>query len=145
MARAKVSSSFGVSGAVGVQVFGVEELIAKLVAINNIARIHVGYMVKQAAAFLAIDAIERAPIRTGNLKTSITAGQVGAYDWAVAADTTTGSDPGGEGKNKYEYAGYVEFGTSRMSARPFMGPAVTDTIPVLMASLEALAAEIQRI
>ena len=145
MARAKISSTRGVMGGAGVTVLGVPELIARLNRINIVARIHTGYLITQAAAFLAIDAIERAPIRTGNLKTAIKPGKAGSYDWYVLADTTTGSDPGGEGKNAYEYAGYVEWGTTRMSPRPFMAPAVADTIPVLHAALEALARDLERL
>jgi HK97 gp10 family phage protein len=132
-----------VSGRVGVKVLGVEELLAKLVRINTIARLEVGFLMKGAAKYLEETAIEMAPIRTGNLKTSIHATQVAPYTHIVRADTRTGSDPGGEGKSSYEYAGYVEFGTSKMDARPFMQPAVQETVPFIYSGLQAIAARIE--
>jgi HK97 gp10 family phage protein len=137
------SSAFSVVGGSGVKVFGVAELLAKLEGINRIARIHVGFMMGAAAEFIKVAAIAAAPERTGNLKTSILASKVGPYTWKVVADTTTGSDPGGEGKNAYEYAGYVEYGTSRTPAQPFMAPAVKAGEAEIAVSLRALAAEIQ--
>jgi HK97 gp10 family phage protein len=145
MARAKISSSQKVIGGGGVQVVGVPELIAKLNAMNTIARVEVGYMMSQAAAFITMAAIDFAPERTGNLKTSIQPAKIGPYTWVIVADTTTGSDPGQESKNSYEYAGYVEYGTSRTPAQPFMAPAVQLGNAEVAASLAALASRLNRL
>lgn len=64
----------------------------------------------QAAAdtFVSV-ATSLCPVRTGNLAASISAG-------------TNGN--GWYGEATASYAQYVEFGTSRMAARPFMAPAI---------------------
>lgn len=134
----------GVSGG-GVQVFGAKEIAAKLAKINKVARIYVGYYVGDAALTITTAAIDLAPMRTGNLKTSIHPAKLGSYDWIAYADTTTGTDPGGEGKNTYDYAGFVEFGTSRTPAQPFMRPATAIGLTKLRAELQVLARALEKL
>ena len=68
------------------------------------------------------EAVRRAPFRTGALKRSIRisdrgeAGLAGLRGVTIEADTTE--------ETGRSYAGYVEFGTSRMVAQPFMRPAL---------------------
>lgn len=47
-------------------------------------------------------------VDTGKLRNSIRAEKEGTLRWQIATDT--------------EYGPYLEYGTSRMAARPFMGP-----------------------
>ncbi|MEM4417831.1 MAG: HK97 gp10 family phage protein [Nitrososphaerota archaeon] len=54
---------------------------------------------------------ELCPVRTGRLRASIKAGREGPLRYVVEASAP--------------YAGYVEFGTSRMPPKPFMGPAIS--------------------
>lgn len=62
------------------------------------------------------------PVLTGALKASIhVSGGGGTYE--VTAQST-------EGGATREYAGYVEFGTSKMSAEPFMTPAFASGVAV---------------
>jgi len=138
-----ISSVESVRGGVSIRVLGVEELVAKLYAINRIANLRVGVALAHAAHEIEQNAIDNAPEETGNLKTSIHASKLGVNSWQVIADTTTGTDPGGEGKNSYEYAGYVEYGTSRTPAQPFMGPAVEDGQNTLWLDLQEIAAAIE--
>lgn len=69
------------------------------------------------------------PVETGLLKNSIRA-QVSGLDAVVVADT--------------EYAEYVELGTSRMAAEPYMGPAFDRHEPRLEAALGQLGERILR-
>lgn len=55
------------------------------------------------------------PVRTGALKISIDVSG-GGNSYEVSAESTAGGAP-------REYAGYVEYGTSRMAAQPYMHPA----------------------
>ena len=80
---------------------------------------------------LAERARELVPVRTGHLLASIYAdlGEVEDMQEAfaplrVVADT--------------EYASFVEFGTSKMAPRPFMGPAVDEIEPEILAELDAV-------
>jgi HK97 gp10 family phage protein len=138
-ARLKVGSTQAVRGAAGVRVYGIEETVARLSRINTVTRIEIGFLMKGAAAEIEHLAIEKAPEATGNLKASIQASQVGPYTHIVVADTTLGPVPE---KNYYEYAGYVEFGTSKMDARPFMAPAAEEVEPMVMAEIHRIAARI---
>lgn len=56
------------------------------------------------------------PVRTGNLQGSINAGGIGNMVYAEATA---------------EYAQYVEYGTSRMSAQPFFEPALEEALAEL--------------
>ena len=74
------------------------------------------------------------PVRTGNLQRSLHVGGYGS-DGGLEGETT-GTDIGGKttsdtsasllvGTNVH-YAGFVEFGTSRMAARPYLRPALDE-------------------
>ncbi len=80
---------------------------------------------------LAERARDLAPVRTGHLMASIRAelGEMEDMDerfapLMVVADT--------------EYASFVEYGTSKMTARPFMGPAVDEIEPQILAEVDAV-------
>lgn len=69
------------------------------------------------ASALKIEALAKTkvPVRTGNLKNSLHS-EVLKWDTAVVG-------------THVEYAPYVEFGTRKMSARPFFVPAVEAVVP----------------
>lgn len=68
----------------------------------------------EAALFIEGAAKYRCPVDTGNLRRSIAAQPPTMQgDTAVALVGTN-----------VEYAAYVEFGTRKMNAQPFMGPAL---------------------
>ncbi len=74
---------------------------------------------------------ELAPVRTGHLLARIYAdlGEMEDMQEAfaplrVVADT--------------DYASYVEFGTNKMAPRPFMGPAVDEVEPEILAEVDAV-------
>ena len=58
---------------------------------------------------MAAEAQRRAPVKTGRLRGSIVARQLGPAKWEVSAEAP--------------YSAFVEYGTSRTPARPFFRPA----------------------
>jgi len=79
--------------------------------------------VTQSAETLATSAQGHAPVRTGTLRASIHVQGVQASGTEIKATVATGGESS-------EYAEYVETGTSRMAAQPYMGPAVISHAPV---------------
>ena len=80
---------------------------------------------------LAERARELAPVRTGHLLASIypDVGEIEEQNEAfhplqVVADTP--------------YASFVEFGTSKMEARPFLGPAVEEIEPEILGEVDSI-------
>ena len=71
-----------------------------------------------AADRIEIEAKAEVPVRTGRLQSSIQQGTLSDGRW-VGPDT--------------EYDIYVEMGTSRMSAQPYLRPAVTKTRKLISA------------
>ncbi len=79
-------------------------------------------VVYKTAYDIQAKAAQIAPVRTGFLRNSI---QVSPVD-SLEAHVNVGA----------EYGQYVEYGTSRMAARPYIGPAVEDNIPKMLDALE---------
>jgi HK97 gp10 family phage protein len=73
----------------------------------------------RAAEIIAALAEARAPVLTGHLKASI-----GGEGGEVVADT--------------DYAGYLEYGTRRMKARPFLRPAKDQAEPIVKVLAEEI-------
>src|SRR5215831_3193287 len=71
-----------------------------------------------AAVELQLSARALAPIRTGALRESIQPGPASAHGVEVEAGV--------------DYAGYVEFGTRYMPARPYMRPSINQSIQALV-------------
>lgn len=67
-------------------------------------------VVAKTARDIEASAKDRAPVDTGNLKNSIQAKQVAPLTWEVHVGA--------------EYGAYVEYGTRRTAAQPFLTPAV---------------------
>lgn len=99
---------------------------------DNSARIkaelqkRVNQAVAKAAADVEANAKTDAPIDTGWLRNSIGMLQRGEADWMVGVGAS--------------YGRYVEFGTYKVPARPFLMPAFEKTIPVLKKALIAIRA-----
>lgn len=92
-------------------------IAAKAVPMTQRALAKTAYDTEAAAKVLA-------PVDTGNLMNSIMAEQAGALTWRVYANA--------------DYAIYVEMGTRKMSARPYLEPALRQTWPTLVAKLRSL-------
>ncbi len=84
-------------------------------------------LVETALAKTAFDtqmlAIQTAPVDTGNLASSIRAEQLGNLKWQVIAHA--------------DYAVYVEVGTRRSSAQPYLLPSLQQTWPKMMQALRS--------
>lgn len=83
-----------------------------------------GRLVAQTARNIESLAKQRAPKDTGFLANSILAGQVAPFHWEVPV----GAD----------YGIFVEYGTSRMAAQPFLTPAVEQVRPAFEAGVARL-------
>lgn len=107
------SSSRGVT----VKITGEEELLRKLKALEDVA---LGSMlteaVSAAAQLVVVEAKARAPVRTGNLREAIEAGEPKRVGFRVTA-------PIGPGKKGW-YGLFVEVGTKLAAAHPFLRPAL---------------------
>lgn len=79
---------------------------------------------RKAAFDIEAQAKTRAAVDTGNLKNSINANGDG-LEWRVDSPA--------------EYSVYVEFGTTRAGAQPFLVPAVEMVRPSFIAALKTLA------
>jgi hypothetical protein len=94
--------------------------------IASLAGEHIGRMVARAAVEAMASARIRAPRRTGNLANSIFADPEdrGGLVWIVGTPV--------------HYAPYVELGTRRMAARPYLFPSVQQAFDNLIKTLDAL-------
>lgn len=95
-----------------------------------------GHLVRTVVRKTAKD-VERtakglAPVDTGNLKSSISTSDLRAM-------TTSGSVEA-EVRATAEYSVYQEFGTSRMAAQPFMGPALDKHSPAFEEAMAQIVA-----
>jgi HK97 gp10 family phage protein len=82
-------------------------------------------IVERYATIIADEAARLVPVKTGSLKASIT-----VHLEALAAEITAGEN--------LDYAAYVEYGTSRMAAQPFMRPAMERYGPAFVSAVQAL-------
>jgi HK97 gp10 family phage protein len=125
-----------------VKIIGVEQLIAKLGLVANVARLELGLETRGAALRMYQMAQANVPVITGNLKSGISVEHMGPYSWAVTASSLAGNiSP----KNQKEYAAWVEFGTSKMRGRHFMTTAYQETAPIVAADLKLIAAKLERL
>lgn len=80
-------------------------------------------VIQKAARDIEAGAKSRAPVDTGALRNSIQSSEVSQLHWRVTAQA--------------DYAMYVELGTVRAAAQPFMGPAVDAVAPGLGKAMAA--------
>lgn len=120
-----------------VDVVGIPGLEAALRQLGNrVERVLEG-AVRQAARVVATEARGRAPVDTGTLRRSITAAKLESL--AVAGSMFVDYGVGVERNKTFRnadgyYARFLEFGTKKMSARPWLRPA-----------LDARAQEVQQV
>lgn len=83
-----------------------------------------GMAVRKAALDIEGHAKASAPVDTGNLRASVAARQVVPFLWEVAVGA--------------EYGLYVEMGTLRTPAKPFLIPAAEAVAPAFEQAIEAI-------
>jgi len=88
--------------------------------------------VTESCEDLAAKAMANAPVDTGTLRASVHVESV-----VQSGNTVTGTVATGGEAN--EYAVYVEVGTSRMGAQPYMGPALIDNAATYREAIAAAA------
>ena len=97
----------------GVTIKGLSSLQAKLKKLDPVTRDAVASGVSKAALLVEGSAKMVTPVRTGHLRSSISGRSEKTSDGAKA---TIGTN--------VEYAPYVELGTSRQQAEPYLHPAL---------------------
>lgn len=97
----------------GVTVKGLSSLEAKLKRLNPMTHAAIVRGVALAAAKVEGDAKTIVPVDTGHLRASISSNSHSTANGAEAEVSTN-----------VEYAAYVEFGTSRQKAQPYLHPAL---------------------
>lgn len=113
VARVGVGTSSRRSGGSGthVSLVVVYNIIPEVIAAVEVTA---ALAVKEVSELIALDAQGRAPVRTGNLRSSI-----GSSSQKKEGEVFAGA----------EYAAFVEYGTYKMPAQPFLGPAVARYAP----------------
>lgn len=117
------------------KVLGIPEAVAKMEAADRLTKFQLGGMTYRAAASMAARARNNINSETGNLASGTDFHKAGVYSWVVTSSSMEGDNPD---KNTKEYAGFVEFGTSKMQPRYFMTRAYQEVRPLVNAELLAL-------
>ncbi len=95
---------------------GQKEIAARLKKISQAATNDIEQALVNSALFVERDAKVKAPVDTGRLRSSLT-----------HAEENFGSDtPAVTVGTSVEYAKFVEFGTTRQSAKPYLYPALIE-------------------
>lgn len=123
------------SSFVVVKVFGVKEAIAKFRRVGQLAARDLGVTTYQTAQHVQQVARGLVPYVTGALHDGIEIAKGGVYNWTVTASSVAGGA-------EREYAAYVEYGTWKMGAQPYLRPAVSQGRTYAQARMAALAAKI---
>lgn len=100
---------------VKVDVEGVEEVLGKIDLTNAKMRKAIKELVGKTALNIQLGAKRRCPVRTGALRNSITVDFYGTMSAEIGPHMP--------------YAPYVEFGTRKMAAQPFLFPAFEEEKP----------------
>ena len=100
-------------------------LTAALVASEAKVKTMAGMAVAKTALDCEAAAKRHAPVDTGALRNSI--------GTSIAADRMSA-----EIGPTVNYGAYVEFGTSRMAAQPYMGPAMDEVTPGFVSAMEQI-------
>jgi len=89
-------------------------------------------VLRKTAVDVEADAKMFAPVDTGNLKNSISSEPAFPQPGVVEMEIGPTAN----------YGAFVEFGTSRMAPRAYMGPALDRRTPAFVAAMEKVAGEI---
>jgi len=104
------------------KITGLDRLKAGLEAAPRQLRAVANCVVIQQMSMVTERAREIVPVRTGYLRSTIYRKKIGFLGWEVGASAF--------------YAGFVEFGTRYMRARPYLRPAVEEKMPLVREALK---------
>ena len=107
---------------VALKIIGLDRIAAGLAAAPHELRVVANRVVDEGMAKIEERAEEIVPVRTGYLRSTIYRKKTGFLGWEVGALAF--------------YAGFVEFGTRYMRARPYLRPAVTEKMPEVREELK---------
>ena len=109
-----------------VKIIGGNRLISRLVRLKEALDPAAVKSIRRVADEIRDTAKSLSPVDTGSLKKSIRKGSYARPAKHVFSIRVTagGHITNPKTKRKVDYASYVEFGTSRTKAQPFLGPAV---------------------
>lgn len=114
-------------------VTGLNSITGSLLAADATVSAQAGRLVRETAADVTATAKQFAPVRTGNLRRSIT----------MQVDNIPGGIEAAVGTN-VDYGPHVENGTSRMAPQSFLGPALDRHAHQLSDGLARLGGSILR-
>ena len=106
-----------------IDVVGTGELSRALARLTELSDREARRVVAEVAYEIEADAKELCPVDTGRLRSSITTALAATY-------------PGAEVGTNVEYAPYVEFGTYRQQAQPYLTPAAETNRETLRRRIE---------
>lgn len=106
------------------RVKGLESFVRQVQAKPRQARQAVDEELRRSSLRIERRAKIKAPVRTGYMRNGIFMEKVGQMRYKVTSPA--------------HYSVYVELGTRKMRAQPFMGPAVKEETPILMANLRKM-------
>lgn len=115
------------------QIRGLEDVISMIERMEQQIETKVEQAVKETTLKAEADAKMLAPVDTGRLRQSI-----------VSEFINSGSKFQGKVSTSLEYAIYVEFGTSRQGAQPFMTPAFNANKSELIEKLKRIIEEVSK-
>ena len=107
---------------VALKIIGLDRIAAGLAAAPHELRVVANRVVDEGLGLVEERARELAPVRTGWLRSQVYKRKTGFLGWEVG--------------DLASYAGFVEFGTRYMRARPFLRPAVEEKMPLVREALK---------
>ena len=105
-----------------IEILGFRELEDKLSNLDEKLKRALEEALEEIAEKIRDDAKDLAPVDTGSLRKSIRVEKEGELQVSVIAGDSGVINP--RTGREVDYAGFVEFGTSRMSPQPYMQPAL---------------------
>ena len=105
-----------------IEIVGLRELEDKLSNLDEKLKRALEEALEEIAEKIRDDAKDLAPVDTGSLRKSIRVEKEGDLQVSVIAGGGGVINP--RTGREVDYAGYVEFGTSKMSPQPYMQPAL---------------------
>lgn len=121
-----------------VRIDGVEEVIANLNTISEDVHKKVKEELIIAATHVQNGARKRCPVDTGTLRNSIAVNEVSDFKVEVGTYLPETPPPTLNVESYMPYAAFVEYGTKKMKAQPFLFPAYEEEKPKFLKRLKRI-------